>query len=120
MRKWLLAALFLVATPVRATTRYVTKSGNNGNTCADSQNIGTAKLTVTAGLACMSAGDTLIIGDGVYGERIRNNVTSGSAGAPTIIKALNANGAILRPSDATLGDGWFWVIDIGNDGGSYS
>ena len=111
MRKLLLLLLLAgSAAPAFATTYYVNKAGNNGNSCgtATSATDASAKLTVAAGITCLSSGDTLLIGDGVYVERIVNSVPSGSVGAPTIVKSENRNGAILRPS------GSFYVVQITN------
>lgn len=88
-----LAAL-LCSTPVWATTHYVNKLGNDSNSCltATSATATNAKLTISGaagGMSCTSGGDTLIIADGTYVEAIRNTIPAGSAGSPTIIKALN-------------------------------
>ncbi|MEZ4270836.1 MAG: putative metal-binding motif-containing protein [Myxococcota bacterium] len=56
-----------------ATTYFVSKSGNNANTCEQARSVGSAKLTIGAGLSCLAAGDTLEIKQGTYKEAIFNN-----------------------------------------------
>src|SRR5919108_2345644 len=54
-----------------AATYYVSKSGSNSNSCATAQSPGSsAKLTIAAGAACMSGGDTLHIQAGTYVENL--------------------------------------------------
>ncbi len=109
--------------PLTAGTIYYTAKVGCGGACSNS-NTGltraTAELTIAAGLADLSSGDTLVIGDGTYVERIRNTIPSGTSGAPTTVKAENNRLAILRPSDAVLGDSWFYVVDLGSDGASHN
>jgi parallel beta-helix repeat protein len=113
---------------------YVSKTGSNSNSCTQARSQSTAKLTIAAGLACMASGDTLIIGNGVYTERIdsganyNEQLVSGTDETHrTIIKSQNPLGAILRPSTGVAQIGsvvWIWglsyitfdglVIDSGN------
>lgn len=87
---------------------FVTKSGNDSNTCVQAKTQGTAKLTIAAGLACMGGGDTLRIGDGTYTETISLSAgsLSGTSGARTSIQALTINGTtpgvILAPASGTV------------------
>lgn len=63
--------LLIVPRCVSAATYYVAKAGSGGsdaNSCATAQTHTTGKLTVLAGLACLSAGDTLFIKAGTYSE----------------------------------------------------
>ncbi len=58
--------LFLMATPAsggvaHAATYYVSKAGSNSNSCAQAQSTSTSKLTINAGIGCLSAGDTLLV-----------------------------------------------------------
>jgi hypothetical protein len=57
-----------------AVTYFVSKTGSNGNSCATAQSGGSSgKLTLngsTGGISCLSAGDTLVVQDGVYNEQI--------------------------------------------------
>jgi parallel beta-helix repeat protein len=64
------------------------------------------RLTIAAGSACLSSGDTLMIQNGTYAEYIDyNQLPSGtSATARTTIKAANRLGVILRPTTGTPTD----------------
>ncbi len=82
-----------------ADTHYVSKSGSDsGNNCA---NQNSPCLTITQGISQLSGGDTLIIGDGVYAEAIRN-IPSGSAGAYTTVQAENNWGVLIDGSGGGL------------------
>ena len=50
-----------------ATTYYVNKSGSNANNGTTPT---LAKLTITAGVALMATGDSLVVGSGFYNETI--------------------------------------------------
>jgi len=58
----------------------------------------------------MSGGDTLIIGDGFYDEQINDTIPSGSSDSPTIVRAANPNGVVLRPSRRS--GGYIGVVTI--------
>src|SRR3989338_6169432 len=97
IKNFLILGIFLFAIlgfakAASAATYYVAKTGSNSNTCAQAQTASTAKLTITAGLACLSGGDTLKIRSGVYDERINAdlgiNIPSGlSTSQRTVITA---------------------------------
>jgi hypothetical protein len=55
-----------------AATYYVAKTGSDGNTCVQAKNTGTPKLTIAAGISCMSTADTLYIRAGTYTESIHD------------------------------------------------
>jgi hypothetical protein len=77
----------LSALPAHAATYHVKKTGSDSNSCASAQNTSTPKLTIGAGVACASGGDTIyILDNGVYAEQLIDVIPSGSAGAPTILK----------------------------------
>lgn len=86
---------------------FVTKSGNDSNTCTQAKTQGTAKLTIAGGLSCMGGGDTLRIGDGTYTESISlsGGTLSGTSTTRTSIQALTINGSapgvILAPASGT-------------------
>lgn len=89
---FVLLILFCVP-PLEAVTRYVSKTGNDSNSCATSTSPGTsAKLTImgaSGGVNCMAQGDTLIIQAGTYSEHINTSaktIPGGTsfANAPTI------------------------------------
>ena len=50
------------------TTYYTAKTGSDSNSCAQAANEATPKLTINAGILCLSAGDTLIVKAGLYEE----------------------------------------------------
>lgn len=76
---------------------WVSKSGNNGNAGTSS---GAAKLTIAAGLALMSGGDTLFVGAGTYAESILNAIPRGSSTSVlTTVRADDpANRPVLQPT----------------------
>jgi hypothetical protein len=68
-----------------------------------------ATITINPGqsidnaLGNMQGGDTLELTDGVYTEGIRaGRIPSGSSSNPTIVKARNRGGAILRPTNTPV------------------
>lgn len=84
MKKLIALLLCLPLVGQAATTYWVTKSGNDGNTGAS---IAQAKLTVQAGINLLVGGDTLNVGAGTYDEDIDiTDTASGAnwAGATTI------------------------------------
>ncbi len=96
------------------TTYYVSQTGSNGNGLS----LAAGKTAIAAGIALLSPGDTLLINDGTYNEAIDPNIgvtiPSGSVGAPTIIKAINRNLAILKPSSTVSpGSTPFYIIRTG-------
>jgi hypothetical protein len=112
--KKLFLLFFLLAQNAFGTTYWVGKSGSNANSCgtaSGSSDPGASnrKLTIRAGIQCMSGGDTLQIGNGTYFEAIRDVfsnsviVPSGSAGSPTTIRAENRRLAILQTNDGDYG-----------------
>lgn len=89
-----LVVLWLLSTPLFGATYYVNKSGNDSNSCATATSATDtdAKLTVQAGIDCLAAADTLLIGDGTYVEAI-NDIPSGTNEANrTFIKCENDRG----------------------------
>lgn len=85
----------LWAPDVWATTYYTGPAGSDANSCATAQTIGTPKLTIIGGYACLAAGDTLIVRDGTYVEREIVMNTAGTAGNPVTIQAEHNQLAIL-------------------------
>jgi len=65
MRK-LAIVLLLLASTCHAATRYVSTTGNDGNACSTTDSAGTNKATLSGGISCMAAGDTLYIHAGTY------------------------------------------------------
>jgi hypothetical protein len=93
-------ALILPHLPIKiasAATYYVATTGNNANSCAAATSTASPKRTIAAGIACMSAGDTLRIRQGTYTEFI-TSVASGTsyANAP-VIESYPGELATIRP-----------------------
>ncbi len=78
------APLLLWTSAADAATRYVATTGNDaGNDCTKQAS---PCKTIPKGIAAMAGGDTLIIGDGTYTDRI-DDMPSGTAAAYTTIRA---------------------------------
>jgi parallel beta-helix repeat protein len=97
-------ALAMLAT-TDAATYYVSKEGNTGNSCATAQSPGSkAKLTIAAGAACMSGGDTLLIQAGTYTESMIGSGEgsfpwrSGTSGNYTRYARYQNDRVVIRPS----------------------
>ena len=89
---FVLAGVFLVmsGTAYGATTYYVSKTGNDGNSCSQAQTgpNSQAKKTIRAGASCLGSGDTLIVGAGTYVESLINVIPGGSSwNTATTVKA---------------------------------
>lgn len=89
-----------------AATYYVSTQGNDGNSCASAQSTSQAshKATISAGVACLSAGDTLFIRGGVYTGRPNTvdtqsfKVASGTSWAnPVTIAGMPGETVTIRP-----------------------
>src|SRR5215471_8432101 len=68
-----LLGAFLGRPSVEAATYYVATTGSDINSCAVAQSPATPLQTIAAGIACLSSGDTLLVGDGNYAETIEAN-----------------------------------------------
>jgi len=56
-------------------TYYVATNGSDSTTCTQAQNQSTPKRRIAAGVACLTAGDTLYVRSGTYDEHLDSNVT---------------------------------------------
>jgi hypothetical protein len=102
-------SIFIEPSLANASTYYVAKSGSDGMSCAQSQSQATPRLTITAGLTCLSGGDTLYIKAGIYAESISGQIPSGTSSTPTLISGYQSDVVIIRPSTGgVVGD----VIDL--------
>ena len=105
------------AIDIEAATYYVSTSGNDGNPCTPGAMGSSARRHVSAGLACLSAGDTLRIQAGTYSsasDRIDEGVVAfpgGTAGAPTIIESNPGDTVTLSPP--TNGASAEWGVATG-------
>lgn len=89
MIRKLLLALALMAAPAYAIDFHVAvNGGNDARTCAQAQSALTPRRTVLAGLACVTAGNRLILHEGTYSERL--NLRYGSPGVPVGTSFSNA------------------------------
>ena len=84
-------------------TYYVAKTGSDSATCTQAQSVNTPKLTIGAGLLCLSGGDTLIIKVGTYTEGIEGNaIPSGiSNGQRTIVQAAAGETVIINGANSS-------------------
>jgi len=85
----LLGGLLVSPLVSEGATYYVAKDGSNAHTCKQAQSATTPKLTIRAGAACLSGGDTLDIRSGTYSEDLADNIfPSGlSSSARTTIRS---------------------------------
>ena len=82
-----------------AATYYVSKSGSNSNSCSQAKSSSSAKNTILAGIDCLSAGDTLIVSSGTYGERISNAFPGGTSWSnKTTLRAKAGDTVVIQPS----------------------
>jgi parallel beta-helix repeat protein len=91
---------FAFAASASAATFYVSPTGSNTN-CSTIQTIGTPALTMQFAKNCMSGGDTMTLLIGTFTESVEgwsSTIPSGSAGAPTIIRANSPGNAIVKPN----------------------
>lgn len=94
----------LIAVPILGAERFVSTTGSDSNTCAQSTSSSMPKRNfngASGALACMSAGDTLTARGGTYFESISTRTGSalpaGTTGAPTIVRAFNGEIVWLQP-----------------------
>lgn len=117
MRK-LIFAILLLASPVFGTTRYINDTGSDANSCAASVASGSAKLTFASAIACMAAGDTLIVMDGTYTKATHGHISisgvNGSGGLPYTIQAENERLAFISGDGTTaplkITNSSYWVF----------
>ncbi|MBI5549072.1 MAG: hypothetical protein HY901_34745 [Deltaproteobacteria bacterium] len=106
-RLWLLAALGVLGgvAPARAASFYLALSGNDSHPCAASQSVATPKATFASAWNCLSPGDTLLVGDGVYNQDASPPAgKSGSSSAPIRIQAVNDGQVEIRQGIGFLGN----------------
>ncbi len=88
-------SVFLTNTALAA-TRYVATTGSDANSCAASEDPSTPKLTLAAGVACMTAGDILYVRGGTYAsQRISVVGKTGTSLAPYTISGFAGETAIV-------------------------
>jgi hypothetical protein len=96
--------------PATAATYYVSTTGSDSNSCATAQSAGAPKGTIAAAVACLTAGDTLLIRGGTYTgsnnvvDSERFPVPSGTSWQTAItIAAYPGERVIIRPPDGLEG-----------------
>ncbi len=104
MRRCIILLLLLFVSsplPIWAVTYYVATTGSNSNSCATATIPATPKLTITNGLTCLSASDTLIVRAGTYAESLDSNsitIPSGSSWvSPITIQSYAGETVLIRP-----------------------
>src|SRR5438552_771118 len=112
--KRLLTALFFTLVPALAhsATYYVATSGSNLNTCTQAQSVGTAKLSIAAGLACLAGGDTLTIKAGTYTESVAYHaIPAGTASARTMVQGAPGETITIKPNSGNAQEDVFTIYD---------
>lgn len=117
---WVFVSTFLFgAMHGWAATYYVSTAGSDANSCATAQSSGSsAKLTVVAGMNCLSASDTLKIQAGTYDVNrsvLQTPIPSGSSGNPTIVTD-NGDGQVVLHHP---GSGFAGILYFTDSGKSY-
>src|SRR5262245_17709911 len=100
MKRIALALLVLIPANAQAATYYVAKTGDDNNSCATAGSQSSPRQPINRGLACLGAGDTLIVRPGTYEEVLPDVIPSGLSGAPTVVRAEPRRGAVIMPSAA--------------------
>ena len=87
-------------------TYYVSKStGSDKRTCAQATSPATPRGTVMGGLSCVRAGDTLLVGEGVYPEQISNPAIAGTSWSNKVRIAAQPGEAVwLTPTSCKVTD----------------
>src|SRR5262245_29873053 len=113
---FVLSTVFGVMNGVSAETYWVGPSGSNGNTCGQAQSSSTPRQTISAGVECLGAGDTLMVKSGTYNEGV--NFRSGSGeGGRIMYQAENPRGVIIHPGDNyTIEANWITIEGFVFDG----
>jgi len=108
MKKLIFILLILMAGNANAATYWASVSGGAASCAAASgtSDPGTYR-TLTQGLACLAAGDTLILKSGTYTTRLTDNTPSGvSDSQHTTVRSETALGAVFQPGTG----GSIWVM----------
>ena len=84
----ILASVMLAGIPVRATTYYVAKTGNDANACTQASPC----LTIAHAYSLATPGDTVSVGAGTYSESLTLN-RAGSSSAPITVQGYTPSGS---------------------------
>ena len=89
--------------PAVVTDYWVAKDGSDANSCVQAQTEGTAKLTIAAGMTCLSSGETLTVKDGTYVEQsLGGQMPNGTAGDYTTVRCNTGDTCIVDPPGGAL------------------
>ena len=89
--------VFSLPASASAATYYVATTGLNSRSCATATDINTPKLTISSGLTCLVAGDTLEIRAGTYVEYVVIQNLNGTPASPITIRNNPGETVTLRP-----------------------
>ena len=108
-----LSILLFLSANGHAATYWVAKTGTNSNSCTQAQSESTPKVTITSGLSCLTAGDTLKVKAGIYAETFTNVIPSGTSwSAPVTLMANPGDAVTIQP--AAGGDGVIYLVGSAN------
>jgi hypothetical protein len=106
---------FAFAGVAQAATYYVSKTGSDNNSCAAAQSTSTPRLTINAGIRCLTAGDTLFVRSGTYAESIRSVPSGTSWSSKVRIANYNGETVWVKPATSTWAiflDGNFSYVEF--------
>lgn len=66
----IICGFFISKNTAYAATYYTATNGNDSRTCAQATSTSTPRQTISAGVQCLSAGDTLLVRGGTYDEHV--------------------------------------------------
>lgn len=100
-----------VITTTTAKSYYVSKSGNDSNSCTAARKSTAPKKTISNALGCLVGGDTLWIGDGVYSEFLKGKIPAGiSTSQRTTIRAINRRKVVIQPPNTGAAANALWIV----------
>jgi hypothetical protein len=80
---------------------FVSTGGSNANSCTAARTVSTAKRDINNATGCLASGDTVTVKAGLYAEG-NVQLPSGSAGAPTTIRAAPGETVTLQPNNISI------------------
>ena len=103
LRSLLVFMVLLLVSPAWAVERYVSLSGSDINSCAASESIETPKRTFASAIACINAGDTMIVRGGLWTEHMNFQAgnKSGTANAWITVKGYPGETVTIRYDGTT-------------------
>lgn len=108
IRSAFLISILVQAVAAHAATYYVATTGSDAHTCDQAKAQNAPRLTIPAGVKCLSGGDTLIIKAGTYISQGILNPPAGTANAYTVIMGDPTEARpILKPSSTSTQRGFY-------------